>query len=86
MPNARYSGMIEKNESRLGNGSFLTYFFVGEKWGGGDRFFGGLSMIRKLNRKLNEKVKSIFKEKYGLLRFYYYICDVRKSNPYKFTQ
>lgn len=49
-------------------------------------FLGGLSMIRKLNRKLNEKVKSIFKEKYGLLRFYYYICDVRKSNPYKFTQ
>ena len=43
-------------------------------------------MIRKLNRKLNEKVKSIFKEKYGLLRFYYYICDVRKNNPYKFTQ
>lgn len=32
------------------------------------------------------KFKSIFKEKYGLLRFYYYICDVRKSNPYKFTQ
>ena len=57
-----------RKESRLGNGSFLTYFFVGEKWGGGYRFvLDGLSMIKKLN----EKAKSIFKKKYGLLRFYY---------------
>lgn len=44
MPNARYGGVIEKNESRLGNGSFLTYFLV--KQGGGDRFvFGGFPKI-----------------------------------------
>lgn len=32
------------------------------------------------------KLKVFLRKKYGLLRFYYYICDVRKSNPYKFTQ
>lgn len=51
MPNARYGGVIEKNESRLGNGSFLTYFLV--KQGGGDRFvFGGFPQIIPYNNSV----------------------------------